>query len=188
MSDYGTQLREKQKIRRMYGVLERQFRRYFDEAARRKGVDRREPAADARDRASTTSSTAWASARRAPRRASSCRTSSIEVNGKRREHPVGLCAPATWSRCAEKSKAQLRIKDSLQLAEKDGFPAWVEVDAKNFKGTFKGAPTAPSSARTSTRAWWSSSTRSNEATDGRARARQPHLARGTRMQSNATIS
>ena len=50
ISEYGTQLREKQKIRRMYGVLERQFRRYFDKATARKGVDRREPAADAGSR------------------------------------------------------------------------------------------------------------------------------------------
>jgi small subunit ribosomal protein S4 len=72
-SDFGLQLREKQKVKRMYGVLERQFRRYFAEAERRRG-NTGANLLSCWSRGWTTSSTAWASAPRAPRRASWCRT------------------------------------------------------------------------------------------------------------------
>ena len=74
LSDYGKQLREKQKLRRIYGVLERQFRKTYAEADAPQGRDRREPAAAAGDRGWTPSPTAWASAPRAPRRARWCAT------------------------------------------------------------------------------------------------------------------
>ena len=66
---------------------------------------------------------------------------SITVNGKVAERPVGAASrPATSSRRPRRRKTQLRIQDALQLAEKVGFPSWVEVDAKKMTGTFKGAP------------------------------------------------
>ena len=92
-------------------------------------------------RGSTTSSTGWASARRAPKRASSCRTARITVNGKRAQRSVGAAEGRRRRRDDRASaKAQLRIQDALQLAEKVGFPSWVEVDPKKMTGTFKGAP------------------------------------------------
>jgi small subunit ribosomal protein S4 len=70
----------------------------------------------------------------------------IEVNGQAREHPV---LPAARLRCIvrEKSRAQLRIKASLDLAEQNGFPSWVEVDPRTSRA-FKACPTAPSSPTT----------------------------------------
>ena len=109
---------------------------------RRKGVDRREPAADARSRGSTTSSTAWASARRAPKRASSC--SHNGDHGQRQASSTSRRVSASpgdvVSESREARRTQLRIEDALQLAEKVGFPEWVEVDAKKMKGTFKARP------------------------------------------------
>ena len=64
----------------------------------------------------------------------------IQVNGRRVNVPSALCRTGDVVAVVEKSKAQLRIVDSLALAEKVGFPAWVEVDPKKMQGTFKGAP------------------------------------------------
>ena len=140
ISDYGMQLREKQKMRRIYGVLERQFRRYFAEATQAQGLDRREPAAAARIAPRQ---------RRLPhglrvhaRRSAPARVAPRD-HGERQgaEHPV-VAGAAGRHRIdvARSAKTQLRIKDALQLAEKVGFPSWVEVDPKKMTGTFKGAP------------------------------------------------
>ena len=140
MSDYGKQLREKQKLRRTYGMLERQFRRYFTMAAQRQGLDRREPAAAARIAAGQCrlpdglrlDPGGSAPAGVAPR-------GHGQRQGRQRRRP-------RWSRpgdiiaVKEGAKTQLRIVDALQLAEKIGFPSWVEVDVKKMAGTFKGAP------------------------------------------------
>ena len=140
LSDYGKQLREKQKLRRMYGLLERQFRRYFVEAARRKGstganlLQLLESRLD-----NVVYRMGFGSTRAEARQLVS--HGAIVVNGKPLNIPSASGArPATSCRSREKSKAQLRIEDALQLAEKVGFPTWVEVDAKKMTGTFKGAP------------------------------------------------
>ena len=139
MSNYGQQLREKQKLRRIYGVLERQFRRYFAEAARRKGSTGENLLKLLESRLDNVVYRMGYGSTRAEAR-QLVTHGAIQVNGKRLNVPSALCRAGDVVSIAEKSKAQLRIVDSLQLAEKVGFPSWVEVDPKKMQGTFKGAP------------------------------------------------
>jgi small subunit ribosomal protein S4 len=139
MSDYGNQLREKQKLRRIYGLLERQFRRYFAEASRRKGSTGENLLKLLESRLDNVVYRMGYGSTRAEAR-QIVTHGSITVNGKRLNVPSALCRAGDVVAVAEKSKSQLRIIDSLQLAEKVGFPAWVEVDPKKLQGTFKGAP------------------------------------------------
>ena len=139
MSDYGNQLREKQKLRRIYGLLERQFRRYFVEAARRKGSTGETLLKLLESRLDNVVYRMGYGSTRAEAR-QLVTHGSILVNGKRLNVPSAMCRTGDVIAVAEKSKAQLRITDALQLAEKVGFPAWVEVDPKKLQGTFKGAP------------------------------------------------
>ena len=139
MSDYGNQLREKQKLRQIYGLLERQFRRYFAEAARRKGSTGENLLKLLESRLDNVVYRMGYGSTRAEAR-QLVTHGAIQVNGKRLNVPSALCRAGDVVSIAEKSKAQLRIVDSLQLAEKVGFPSWVEVDPKKMQGTFKGAP------------------------------------------------
>ena len=139
MSDYGNQLREKQKVRRIYGLLERQFRRYFVEAARRKGSTGENLLKLLESRLDNVVYRMGYGSTRAEAR-QLVTHGAILVNGKRVNVPSALCRTGDVVSVAEKAKAQLRITDSLQLAEKVGFPAWVDVDPKKLQGTFKGAP------------------------------------------------
>ena len=138
-SDYGVQLREKQKLRRMYGLLERQFQRYFVEAARRKGstgtnlLQLLESRLD-----NVVYRMGLGSTRAEARQLVSHRA--IMVNGQVLNVPSAMLKAGDVVSATDKSKAQLRIVDALQLAEKVGFPRWVEVDPKKVTGTFKGAP------------------------------------------------
>ena len=139
MSDYGNQLREKQKLRRIYGVLERQFRRYFAEAARRKGSTGENLLKLLESRLDNVVYRMGYGSTRAEARqlVTHC---AMTVNGRKLNVPSAVLKAGDVVAVAEKSKNQLRIQDSLQLAEKVGFPSWVEVDAKKMTGTFKGAP------------------------------------------------
>jgi small subunit ribosomal protein S4 len=139
MSDYGNQLREKQKLRRMYGLLERQFRRYFAEAQRRKGSTGTNLLQLLESRLDNVVYRMGIGSTRAEARqlVTHC---SIMVNGRSLNVPSALLKAGDVVSVTDKSKAQLRIVDSLQLAEKVGLPSWVEVDAKKMTGTFKGAP------------------------------------------------
>ncbi|HQU49326.1 MAG TPA: 30S ribosomal protein S4 [Casimicrobiaceae bacterium] len=139
MSDYGNQLREKQKLRRIYGLLERQFRRYFVEAARRKGSTGENLLKLLESRLDNVVYRMGYGSTRAEAR-QLVTHGAILVNGKRVNVPSALCRTGDVVSVAEKAKSQLRITDSLQLAEKVGFPAWVDVDPKKLQGTFKGAP------------------------------------------------
>lgn len=139
MSDYGNQLREKQKLRRIYGLLERQFQRYFVEAARRKGSTGENLLKLLESRLDNVVYRMGYGSTRAEAR-QLVTHGAILVNGKRVNIPSALCRTGDVISVTEKSKPQLRIVDSLQLAEKVGFPAWVEVDPKKMQGTFKGAP------------------------------------------------
>ena len=139
MSDYGNQLREKQKLHRIYGLLERQFRRYFAEAARRKGSTGENLLKLLESRLDNVVYRMGYGSTRAEAR-QLVTHGAIQVNGKRLNVPSALCRSGDVVSIAEKSKAQLRIVDALQLAEKVGFPSWVEVDPKKMQGTFKGAP------------------------------------------------
>ena len=139
MSDYGVQLREKQKLRRTYGILERQFRRYFADAARGKGSTGENLLKLLESRLDNVVYRMGFGSTRAEAR-QLVTHGSIMVNGKRLNVPSALLGAGDVVAVAERAKAQLRIVDALQLAEKVGFPAWVEVDPKKMTGTFKGAP------------------------------------------------
>jgi small subunit ribosomal protein S4 len=138
-SDFGNQLREKQKLRRMYGLLERQFRRYFAEAARRKGSTGENLLKLLESRLDNVVYRMGFGSTRAEARqlVTHC---AIMVNGRLLNVPSAVLKAGDVVSATEKAKSQLRITDSLQLAEKVGFPSWVEVDAKKVTGTFKGAP------------------------------------------------
>ncbi|MCC7327826.1 MAG: 30S ribosomal protein S4 [Burkholderiales bacterium] len=138
-SDFGNQLREKQKLRRMYGMMERQFRRYFVEASRRKGSTGTNLLQLLESRLDNVVYRMGFGSTRAEARqlVTHC---AIMVNGKLLNVPSASLKAGDVVSVAEKSKAQLRIVDSLQLAEKVGFPLWVEVDAKKMTATYKGAP------------------------------------------------
>ncbi len=139
MSDYGNQLREKQKLRRTYGVLERQFRRYFASAAAGKGSTGENLLRLLESRLDNVVYRMGIGSTRAEARqlVGHC---SIAVNGKVVNIPSAQVRAGDVVAVVEKAKSQLRIQDSLQLAEKVGFPSWVEVDVKKMSGTFKGAP------------------------------------------------
>ena len=139
LSDYGKQLREKQKTRRIYGVLERQFRKTYAEAARSKGVTGERLLQLLEARLDNVAYRMGFGASRSEAR-QVVRHNGILVNGKRVNIPSYEVSPGDVIEVAEKSKAQLRITDALQLAEKVGFPSWVEVDPKKMAGTYKGAP------------------------------------------------
>ena len=138
-SDYGNQLREKQKLRRTYGILERQFRRYFQAAARGKGSTGTNLLQLLESRLDNVVYRMGLGSTRAEAR-QLVGHGSIMVNGKLVNIPSALVKAGDIIAATEKAKGQLRIQDSLQLAEKVGFPSWVEVDVKKTSGTFKGAP------------------------------------------------
>ena len=139
VSEYGHQLREKQKIRRMYGILERQFRNYFEKAAQKKGATGETLLQLLESRLDNVVYRMGFAATRAEAR-QLVSHKAIEVNGKPVNIPSYLLRAADTVTVREKSRAQLRIKSSLDLAEANGFPGWVEVDPKNFKGVFKSVP------------------------------------------------
>jgi small subunit ribosomal protein S4 len=139
MSDYGKQLREKQKLRRTYGVLERQFQRYFAEASRRKGSTGENLLRLLESRLdNVVYRMGFGSTRAEARQLVTHRA--VTVNGKTLNVPSAWVAAGDVVAVREGAKTQLRIVDALQLAEKIGFPSWVEVDVKKMAGTFKGAP------------------------------------------------
>jgi small subunit ribosomal protein S4 len=139
LSDYGKQLREKQKIRRIYGLLERQFRKAYFEADRLKGVTGENLLQLLERRLDTVSFRMGFGASRTEAR-QIVRHNGILVNGKRVNIPSFLVRPGDVIEVAPGAKAQLRIKGSVEAAEGRGFPEWIEVDSKALKGTFKALP------------------------------------------------
>jgi small subunit ribosomal protein S4 len=138
-SDFGNQLREKQKLRRTYGILERQFRRYFQAAARGKGSTGTNLLQLLESRLDNVVYRMGLGSTRAEAR-QLVGHGSIMVNGKVVNIPSALVKSGDVVAATDKAKGQLRIQDSLQLAEKVGFPSWVEVDVTKMSGSFKGAP------------------------------------------------
>ena len=137
-SDYGLQLREKQKVKRMYGVLERQFRRYFAEAERRKGNTGSNLLALLECRLdNVVYRMGLASTRAEARQLVSHKA--ISVNGSTMNIPSAQIRPNDVVAVREKSRKQTRIQDSLSLAEQ-GFPSWVSVDKTKMEGIFKSVP------------------------------------------------
>lgn len=139
LSDYGVQLREKQKLRRIYGVLEGQFRRYYAEADRQKGVTGENLLQLLECRLDNVAYRMGLGASRTEAR-QIVRHNSILVNGKRVNIPSYQVKPGDTVQVAEASKNQLRIKGALAAAEQRGFPEWLDVDVKALKGTFKAKP------------------------------------------------
>ncbi len=139
VSDYGGQLREKQKIRRIYGVLERQFRLTYFAADRRKGVTGENLLQMLESRLDTVVYRMGFGASRTEAR-QAVRHNAILVNGKRVNIPSYQVKPGSVVEVAEKAKSQLRIKGAAEAAASRGFPEWVEVDAKALKGTYKAMP------------------------------------------------
>ncbi len=138
-SDFGLQLREKQKVKRMYGVMERQFRRYFEEADRRRGNTGANLLSILEARLdNVVYRMGFASTRAEARQLVSHKA--ILVNGKAVNIPSMLIKAGDVVSVREKSKKQIRITEALQLAGQIGFPAWVEVNADKAEGTFKKVP------------------------------------------------
>ncbi len=139
LSDYALQLREKQKVRRIYGILERQFRGYYKEAVRRKGSSGENLLQLLESRLdNVVYRMGYGVTRAEARQLVSHR--SIEVNGKTLNIPSYQVQPNDVVSIREKSRGQLRIKSALDSAEGHGFPAWVEVDVKKMSGLFKSLP------------------------------------------------
>ena len=139
ISEYGTQLREKQKIRRMYGVLERQFRKIYAEADRRKGITGNNLLALLESRLETVVHRMGFGASRSEAR-QIVRHNGILVNGKRVNIPSYVVRPGDTVEVAQGAKSQLRIKAAAEAAESRGIPEWLEVDVKGLKGKFKALP------------------------------------------------
>ena len=138
-SDFGLQLREKQKVKRMYGVLERQFRRYFAEADRRKGSTGVNLLAILESRLdNVVYRMGFGSTRAEARQLVSHKA--LTVNGVVVNIPSYQVKAGDVIALREKSKKQLRVVDALKLAESIGLPAWVSVDATKMEGTFKKVP------------------------------------------------
>ena len=138
-SDFGLQLREKQKVKRMYGVLERQFRRYFEEAERRRGNTGANLMSLLESRLdNVVYRMGFGSTRAEARQLVSHK--SVTVNGQ----VVNIASYSVKAGDAvavrEKAKKQLRVQDALKLAGGIGFPDWVQVDAAKMEGVFKKAP------------------------------------------------
>ncbi len=138
-SDYGLQLREKQKVKRMYGILERQFRRYFAEAERRKGNTGATLLMLLESRLdNVVYRMGFGSTRAEARQLVSHQA--ILVNGKSVNIASYLVKAGDLIALREKSKTQLRVTEALKLAESIGLPGWVTVDATKMEGVFKKAP------------------------------------------------
>ena len=136
---YGIQLREKQKLRRIYGVLERQFRNYYKEAARIPGSTGLNLLQLLESRLDNMVYRLGFGVTRAEAR-QLVSHKSIMVNGKKVNIPSYQVKPGDTVEVVEKSKKQLRISSALEIAEQIGFAPWVEVDVKGAKGIYKSLP------------------------------------------------
>ncbi len=139
LSDYGKQLREKQKLRRTYGVLERQFRNTYKEAARSKGVTGERLLQLLESRLDSVVYRMGFGASRSEAR-QVVRHNAILVNGKRVNIPSYQVKAGDVIEVAPKAKAQLRIKAAAAAAASRHIPEWLEVDANALKGTYKALP------------------------------------------------
>lgn len=140
LSTYGVMLREKQKLRRIYGVLERQFSRIFKAAAKLRGstgdnlVRLLECRLD-----NVVYRMGFASTRAEARQLVNHR--GISVNGKVVNIPSYVISVGDEVEVREKAKAQLRVKAALELSQQNGIVEWIDVDAKSAKGSVKRLPT-----------------------------------------------
>ncbi len=139
LSDYGIHLREKQKLRRLYGVLERQFRRYFKEADRRKGVTGEVLLEQLERRLDNVVHRAsFANSRDQARQL--IRHSHVLVNGRKVGIPSYLIEEGDVVEFREKSKKLLPVQEAVQRGEQRGFPPWLEVEPEQVRATVRALP------------------------------------------------
>ena len=139
LSDYAVQLREKQKLRRTYGLQEKQFRNYYHKAAQRKGSTGENLLKLLEGRLdNVVYRMGFGSTRAEARQLVSHRA--ILVNGRVVNVAAYQVQPSDVVSVREKARKQVRIQDSMTLAEQSGLPEWVEVDSSKFEGTFKALP------------------------------------------------
>lgn len=136
---HGLQMREKQKFKYQYGVLEKQFRRYYQEATRRKGATGEILYKILECRLDNVVYRMGFGSTRAEAR-QLVRHKAILVNGSHVNIPSYQVKPGDVIEVREKSRNQVRIQDALKLAETAGFVEWIEVDAGKMQGTFKRVP------------------------------------------------
>ncbi|AEG30921.1 30S ribosomal protein S4 [Thiomicrospira cyclica] len=139
VTEYGTQLREKQKVRRIYGVLEKKFRLYYKEADRRKGSTGVNLLQILESRLDNVVYRMGFAATRAEAR-QLVSHKAIQVNGQTVNIPSFEVSAGDVVAVREKSRNQTRIAQALELSAKMGQASWLEVDAKAFQGTFKSVP------------------------------------------------
>ncbi len=138
-SEYARQLREKQKVKRMYGLLEKQFRKYFHEAERLPGVTGANLLALLERRLDNTVHRLGFAATRAEAR-QLVRHGHFRVNGRKVDIPSFRVKPGQVIEVKEKSKKVQRINDSMGAVERQGVPSWLELDAETHKGTVQAMP------------------------------------------------
>jgi small subunit ribosomal protein S4 len=139
LSDYGVQLREKQKLRRIYGVLERQFSKYYEEASRLRGSTGENLLKLLECRLdNVVYRMGFGTTRAEARQLVSHRA--VQVNGKTVNIASYQVKPTEVITVRESAAKQSRIQDALTLAEQFGFPEWLEVDAKKMRGVFNSVP------------------------------------------------
>jgi small subunit ribosomal protein S4 len=138
-SAYGEQLREKQKVKRIYGVLEQQFRNYFHKAAQKRGVTGENLIMMLESRLDNMAyRLGFAGSRTEARQL--VRHGHFLVNGKKVDIPSFLVRPGDTVQLREKSRSIARIKESLETAQQRGVPRWLEIDAANFQGKVVALP------------------------------------------------
>jgi small subunit ribosomal protein S4 len=140
LSDYALQLREKQKVRRIYGILERQFRNYYKLAAKQKGATGENLLRLLESRLDNVVYRMGFAVTRAQAR-QMVSHKGIMVNGQQVNIPSYRVKPEDIVAIREKAKNQLRVKEAIALSqEMDLVPAWMDVDAKKMEGVFKAYP------------------------------------------------
>jgi len=138
-SDYGVQLREKQKLKRMYGLLERQFRGYFEKADRQKGITGTNLLVFLERRLDNMIfRMGFANSRTEARQL--VRHNHFSVNGKAVNIPSYIVNVGSEIGVREKSRKVERILDAMETVARRGIPQWLELDKDNFKGTVKALP------------------------------------------------
>lgn len=139
LSDYGLQLREKQKVKRIYGVVEKQFKNYFEKATKMKGITGENLLKLLEKRLdNVVYRMGFAINRRQARQL--VRHGFITVNGRKVDIPSYLVKPGDVIEVKQAGKELEIIKESLALAEQRGFPAWLEVNVEEMKGKFLRLP------------------------------------------------
>ncbi len=139
LTDYAVQLREKQKLRRVYGILEGQFRGYYKEADRRKGSTGENLLKLLEGRLDNVVYRMGFAASRTEAR-QLVRHNGVTVNEKKTNIPSYQVKPSDVIAVAEKAKQQLRIKAALEFAQQRGFAEWIDVDTAKMQGVFKAMP------------------------------------------------